>query len=108
GRFEDYTLGRNISLARVKEIYHLFKKHGFKLAGLRSFETYITDEDLARRRELAAKLLADPALLARTRAEVSAAIAKLPASSKGVQARKSRRRAKSATPAPPAHEEVLR
>ena len=33
GRFEDYTLGRNIEIERVKEIYRLFKKHGFKLAG---------------------------------------------------------------------------
>ena len=31
GRFEDYTLGRNIEIERVKEIYRLFKKHGFKL-----------------------------------------------------------------------------
>ncbi|MCA9959148.1 MAG: hypothetical protein KC443_08940, partial [Anaerolineales bacterium] len=37
GRFEDYTLGRNITIERVKEIYHLFKKHQFQLAGLRSF-----------------------------------------------------------------------
>jgi len=108
GRFEDYTLGRNISLARVKEIYHLFKKHDFKLAGLRSFEAYVTDEDLERRRELAAKLLADPELLARTRAEVSAAIARLPASSKGVQARASKGRANPAAPAKPPHEEVIR
>jgi predicted amino acid dehydrogenase len=108
GRFEDYTLGRNISLARVKEIYRLFKKHGFQLAGLRSFGEYITDEDLARRRELAARLLLDPELLERTRAEVSARIAQLPASSKGVQARSSRQHTKPAAPVSPRHEEVSR
>ncbi|MCB0150971.1 MAG: serine carboxypeptidase, partial [Caldilineaceae bacterium] len=36
GRFEDYTLGRNITMERVKEIYKISQKHGFKLAGLRS------------------------------------------------------------------------
>ena len=35
GRFEDYTLGRNITMERVKEIYRLFKKHGYRLGGLR-------------------------------------------------------------------------
>jgi NAD(P)-dependent dehydrogenase (short-subunit alcohol dehydrogenase family) len=33
GRFEDYTLGRNITIERVKEIYTCSLKHGFKLAG---------------------------------------------------------------------------
>ncbi len=56
GRFEDYTLGRNIEIERVKEIYRLFKKHGFELAGLRSFGRYITDEDIVRKRALADQL----------------------------------------------------
>jgi predicted amino acid dehydrogenase len=85
GRFEDYTLGRNISIERVKEIYRLFKKHGFQLAGLRSFEAYISDEDFAHRRALAARLLADPALLAQTRAEARAQLDRLPRMAKGVR-----------------------
>ncbi len=85
GRFEDYTLGRNISIERVKEIYRLFKKHGFQLAGLRSFEEYLTDEDFARRRALAAQLKADPALLARTRATAREQLARLPRMAKGVR-----------------------
>ncbi len=84
GRFEDYTLGRNISMERVKEIDHLFKKHGFQLAGLRSFGAYISDEDLARRRALAAELSANPELFVRTRAEASAQLARLPRTAKGV------------------------
>jgi predicted amino acid dehydrogenase/uncharacterized membrane protein len=36
-RFECYSLGGNISLAKVKEIAQLGAKHGFKLAELRSF-----------------------------------------------------------------------
>jgi predicted amino acid dehydrogenase len=85
GRFEDYTLGRNISIERVKEIYRLFKLHGFQLAGLRSFEDYITEEDAARRRALAAELLADPARLARVKAEAHAKLSRLPKMAKGVR-----------------------
>ncbi len=55
GKFDDYTLGRNIELARVKEMYRLMKKHGLKLAGLRSFGRSITDADIAEKRGLAAE-----------------------------------------------------
>ncbi|GAB4201796.1 MAG: hypothetical protein OHK0022_24210 [Roseiflexaceae bacterium] len=84
GRFEDYTLGRNITIERVKEIYHLFKKHGFQLAGLRSFGRYVTDEDVAQRRALAEQLRADPALFERTRTEAAAKLATIKPMSKGV------------------------
>ncbi len=53
GKFEDYTLGRNIDMDRVKEMYHLSKKHGLKLAGLRSFDHYVTPEMIAEKRRLA-------------------------------------------------------
>ncbi|MBI3943850.1 MAG: serine carboxypeptidase [Chloroflexi bacterium] len=53
GIFEDYTLGRNIEMERVKEMYRLFKKHGLELAGLRSHGHFLTDEDIAQRRKLA-------------------------------------------------------
>jgi predicted amino acid dehydrogenase len=86
GRFEDYTLGRNISMERVKEIYRLFKKHNFQLAGLRSFGKYITDEDVAVRRQIADRLRADPELSERTRAEAVAKLTLIPAASKGVRA----------------------
>jgi predicted amino acid dehydrogenase len=86
GRFEDYTLGRNISIERVKEIYHLFKKHQFQLAPLRSFGAYITEDDLARRRDLAERLRGDPRLLERTKAEAAAKLARIPPMAKGVRA----------------------
>jgi predicted amino acid dehydrogenase len=86
GRFEDYTLGRNITIERVKEIYRLFKKHGFQLAGLRSFGNYITDEGLARKCARAEELRQDPALLARVRSEAAQKLHRLPAVSKGVKA----------------------
>ena len=53
GKFEDYTLGRNIEMDRVKEMYRLSKKHGLKLAGLRSFDHYVTPEMIAEKRRLA-------------------------------------------------------
>lgn len=86
GRFEDYTLGRNITMERVKEIYRLFKKHQFQLAGLRSFDNYVTDEDVARKRALAEELRKDPERFAMVRAEASAKLAEIPVMAKGVKA----------------------
>ena len=60
GRFENFTLGRNIEMDKVKEMYRLFKKHGLQLEGLRSFGHYIADEDIARKRELADDLRQHP------------------------------------------------
>jgi predicted amino acid dehydrogenase len=53
GKYEDYTLGRNIEMERVKEMYRLWHKHGLELAGLRSFGVYVTDEMIAEKRRLA-------------------------------------------------------
>lgn len=86
GRFEDYTLGRNITMERVKEIYKLAQKHGFQLAGLRSFGKYITDEDIMAKRALAEQLRNDPELFARVKAEAAAKLATMPAMAKGVKA----------------------
>jgi len=86
GRFEDYTLGRNIGMERVKEIWRLFKKHHFKIAPLRSFGVYITDEQIAEKRALAEKLRRDPELLARTKAEAAEKLATIPVMAKGIQA----------------------
>jgi predicted amino acid dehydrogenase len=62
-RYENFTLGRNIEMERVKEIYRLFKKHGLQLEGLRSFGRYVSDEEVARKRELADELREHPAKL---------------------------------------------
>jgi predicted amino acid dehydrogenase len=86
GRFESFTLGRNIDMQRVKEIYRLFKKHDFKIAGLRSFGKVLSEEDFAEKRRLAAELASDPDRLARKRIEVSERIAEMPVEAKGVQA----------------------
>ncbi len=46
GRFEDYTLGREISLQRVQEISAIAEKHGFRLSNLRSFDKEITPQQI--------------------------------------------------------------
>ena len=42
GRFEDYTIGKNITLQRVEEISEISSRHGFRLSGFRSFERPVT------------------------------------------------------------------
>jgi predicted amino acid dehydrogenase len=72
GRFENFTLGRNIEMEKAKEMYRLFKKHGLQLEGLSSFGHYVTEEEVARKRELADDLRRHPekleALIAQARA----------------------------------------
>ncbi len=45
GRYEDYSIGRELSVAQVQEMAALTAKHGFSLAALRSFERKL-DESL--------------------------------------------------------------
>ncbi len=47
GKFESFTLGRDLSVSQVDEISRLAEKHGFKLAGFRSFERAISEEQIA-------------------------------------------------------------
>ena len=46
GRFEDYTLGKHITRARVDEITAIAEKHGFRLSGFRSFEREVTPKQI--------------------------------------------------------------
>ena len=46
GRFEDYTVGKDITVERVNEITALAGKHGFNLSGFRSFEREVTQEQI--------------------------------------------------------------
>ena len=48
GKCEDYSLGRDIRLEQVEEMSRLAAKHGFKLAGFRSFEAKVSEEAIAR------------------------------------------------------------
>jgi predicted amino acid dehydrogenase len=53
GRYETFTVGRNIEWAKVKEIYKLGRKHGMKLATISGVNGVFTDDDIAHIRELA-------------------------------------------------------
>jgi predicted amino acid dehydrogenase len=53
GRFENYTVGRNLQWEKVREIYQLGLKHGMKLAAISGVNGVISDEDIAKVRELA-------------------------------------------------------
>jgi predicted amino acid dehydrogenase len=46
GRFEDYTLGKQLTRERVEEVNAMAKKHGFRLSGFRSFEREVTEAQI--------------------------------------------------------------
>jgi predicted amino acid dehydrogenase len=47
GTYEPFTLGRDVTVEQVQRVGDIAKKHGFKLAGFRSFERAVTDEHIA-------------------------------------------------------------
>ncbi|MDO9496889.1 MAG: dehydrogenase, partial [Nocardioides sp.] len=53
GRYETFTVGRNIEWEKVKEIYRLGLKHGMKLSTISGVNGVFTPEDIDRVRELA-------------------------------------------------------
>ena len=53
GRFENFTVGRNIEWQKVREIYKLGLKHGMKLAAISGVNGVFSDEDIARIRKMA-------------------------------------------------------
>ena len=58
GRFEDYTLGKKITRARVEEITAIAERHGFRLSGFRSFERPVTMEQIEKIKNAAKKTAA--------------------------------------------------
>ncbi|MFH1736822.1 MAG: shikimate dehydrogenase [Actinomycetota bacterium] len=54
GRYEDYTIGREISIAQVHEMIEMANRHGFELAGFRSFEKALSEEAITRIKKNAA------------------------------------------------------
>jgi hypothetical protein len=51
GRCESFTLGKDVSLEQVEETQRMAARHGFRLAGFRSFERAVSEETIARVRE---------------------------------------------------------
>ena len=55
GRYENYSLGKDLTVAQVKEIAEIARRHGFKLAGFRSFEHAVPEADIERIRRNAGR-----------------------------------------------------
>jgi predicted amino acid dehydrogenase len=53
GRYENFTVGRNLSWPKVKEIYRLGLRHGMRLATISGVNGPYTDDDFARVRAAA-------------------------------------------------------
>jgi predicted amino acid dehydrogenase len=62
GRYETFTVGRNIEWEKVKEIYQLGLRHGMKLAAISGVNGVFTPEDIAGIRERALEKLGAGAL----------------------------------------------
>jgi fatty aldehyde-generating acyl-ACP reductase len=64
GRYQDYTIGKDISEEKATEIGGIATKHGFKLAGFRSFEAAVSQEsiDAVRERAVVSRKSWSPAL----------------------------------------------
>jgi len=60
-RPESYTLGKDVSVEQVEETQRLARKHGFKLAGFRSFEKEVDQESIRRAREARLRGIPTPA-----------------------------------------------
>jgi predicted amino acid dehydrogenase len=51
GTYEPFTLGRDLTVEQVQRIGDIAKKHGFKLAGFRSFEKAVDEATIAHVRQ---------------------------------------------------------
>lgn len=78
GRYENFTLGRNIEWEKVKEIYRLGLKHGMKLAAISGVNGVYSDEDIEKVRQLALARRAEMGLSAPNVVTLQAEVAELP------------------------------
>jgi predicted amino acid dehydrogenase len=62
GRFENFTVGRNIEWEKVREIYRLGRRHGMHLAAISGVNGPFSDADIRRVRKLALAARAKAAL----------------------------------------------
>ncbi|MBC8102703.1 MAG: shikimate dehydrogenase [Cytophagales bacterium] len=56
GRYESFTLGKEVSPVQAQTMQRLAKKHGFRLGGFRSFEKAVGEEDIAAVRRAAGRV----------------------------------------------------
>jgi len=57
GRYEIFTVGRDIEWEKVREIYKMGLKHGMKLAAISGVNGVFTDKDIAKVKRLALKAM---------------------------------------------------
>lgn len=55
GTYQSYTLGRDLTVEQVVQMGEMAHRHGFELAGFRSFEVAVTDDHIAKVRDNAAR-----------------------------------------------------
>jgi predicted amino acid dehydrogenase len=53
GHYRDYSIGKEISVQQVEAISSMAKKHGFQLAGFRSFERAVSEQEIQEIRQRA-------------------------------------------------------
>jgi hypothetical protein len=94
GRFENFTVGRNIEWEKVREIYRLGRKHGMKLAAISGVNGVYSDADIrrVRRLALAARAKAAPAKV-KAAPVPRVAVKRAPRKAAGTAARRSTRAA---------------
>jgi fatty aldehyde-generating acyl-ACP reductase len=56
GKYESFTLGKEVSVDQARTMQRLAKKHGFRLGGFRSFERAVSEEDIAAVRRAAGRV----------------------------------------------------
>jgi hypothetical protein len=107
GRFENFTVGRNIEWEKVREIYRVGRKHGMELAAISGVNGPFSDADIRRVRKLAlaarakaAETAAEAAARAKARAAARHSRAAPPASKAPKARRVSKRSAQAPTPGP--------
>src|SRR5215471_3411429 len=55
GRYESFTLGKEVHVKQVDEITEICTRHGFRLAGFRSFERAVSEDEIERIRKRAGR-----------------------------------------------------
>lgn len=71
GRFESFSVGKQLSMLKVKEIYKLGEKHGAKLGAIRGPLGVITEDTLRHTRELALKRIGEQSVTSRRGLELN-------------------------------------
>lgn len=83
-RYECFTLGRELQPEKVKEIYHLFCKHGFEIAPLRTYGQPLGERLITRKLARADELRSDRKLFERVKRQAAARIARIAPRAKGI------------------------